>query len=397
MKVLQVIPAYFPATVYGGPIFSIHFACQALARAGVSINVATTNANGRTKLRVPTDKAVVFEQNYLVRYYDDTIIGRFSWQFTLKLRLDIRRASVVHLQDIYSLHAAETLILGFLFAKPLVISPRGVFSSWASATKRRWLKKLWLWLLVRPFVRNPSRVAWHATSVGERDEILSVFPGCKVHVVPNAIDCAAFDGTKRLPKDQYLARFFPACAVTPDKVTVLACMGRLHRIKGFDVAIEALALVKEEFPNAVLLIAGGDEGEQGALERLIIRLGLQGRATLVGTVLGKDKVAFLKGADLFMFPSHSENFGLACLEALAAELPVIASRTTPWSEIEARGCGLCVDNVPRAFAAALKELLVVDLVGFRGKARALAGRYDLAEVATSFREIYEDLAHGHVR
>jgi glycosyltransferase involved in cell wall biosynthesis len=112
---------------------------------------------------------------------------------------------------------------------------------------------------------------------------------------------------------------------------------------------------------------------------------------LTGEVKGEDKLAFLTGADLFVFPSHSENFGLACLEALAAGLPVVASRSTPWSEVAQYGAGVWVDNTPNAFAESIIELLSRDGEGKRRKARDVAARYDLATVAISLRRIYGEL------
>lgn len=141
----------------------------------------------------------------------------------------------------------------------------------------------------------------------------------------------------------------------------------------------------------MLLIAGGDDGERSNLERLIAELDLQRRIALVGEVRGDDKIAFLKGADLFLFPSHSENFGMVCLEALAAGVPVVASRNTPWAEVEAERAGRWVDNTPEAFAAAIKDLLSRDLRGMRENAQILAARYDLAEVAEEFKRIYAEM------
>ena len=329
VKILQVMPGYYPATAYGGPIFSIHYACQALARQGVEIHVATTNANGSSKLEVATDKAVIFEPNYHVRYYNDTVIGRFSWALTLNLWRDVKKAGVVHLQDIYSATAVETLLLAKLLAKPVLISPRGSFSPWGLATKRPLLKKTWISLLIAPFTKNARRVSWHATAESERVEILSVFPRGKVHVVPNAIDCTVFDDAPRPTRAEYLAKFFPSCRTACDEARVLVGLGRLHLKKSFDVAIRAIHAVGNAHPEAVLLIAGGDDGEREPLERLIHELGLEDRVALVGEVQGADKLAFLKGADLFLFPSHSENFGMVGLEAMAAGLPVVASRNTP--------------------------------------------------------------------
>ena len=397
VTILQVSNAHFPAVVYGGPIFSVHYTCQALARQGLQINVATTNANGRSKLDVPTNKEVVFEPNYVVRYYKDSANGRFSWAFTLNVWRDVKQAAVVHLQDIFSPHASATLILAMLFRKPVLISPRGVFSSWALTARKRRLKQVLLSLFIRPFVRNTRRVAWHATSIQERDEIRSLFPNNCVFVAPNGIDCTAFDRDTGFNRQQYLNRFFPNCRAEPDKVKILVSMGRLHRKKSFDVAINALRLTRAKFPEAMLMIAGGDNGERKALEGMIASCGLQGYASLVGEVYDDDKVAFLKGADLFLFPSHSENFGMAALEALAAGLPVIASRNTPFQEIEAAGCGCWVDNTAAAFAAAIDQMLMNDLADMREKARTYARRYDIGRVASLLKKIYMDLIDGNIQ
>ena len=394
VKVLQVVPSYYPATVYGGPIFSIHQACQALAQAGVTIDVATTNANGSTKLKVSTREPVVFAPNYRVRYYDDTIIGRFSWAFTFNLWRDIKAAEVVHLQDVFSAHAAETLLFAAVLGKPVLVSVRGTFTSWALTQKRPWLKKAWIVLLVRPFVRNPRRVAWHATSKAERGEILAQFPGVSVQVVPNGIDCSEFDTALVPLRFDYFEKFFPDAAVAPEHARVMIGLGRLHAIKAFDVAIRAFHTIAEAHPKAVLLIAGGDDGERARLSKLIADLGLVGRVALVGEVKGDDKIAFLKGADLLLFPSHSENFGMVALEAMAAGVPVVASRKTPWQEVEVRGSGVWVDNTPEAFARAMADLMTRDLGPMCNSARAHAACYNLAVVASAFEKVYSEIIHG---
>lgn len=391
MRVLQVVQSYYPAFVYGGPIFSIHYASQSLARRGVDVRVATTNANGLGKLDVPTREPVQFEDNYRVHYYDDTIISRFSWDFTRHLWRDIKSAKVVHLQDVFSTYAAWTMMLARTVGKPILISPRGTFSSWALQGKRPLLKRLWLTLLVQPFVSNTQQVNWHATSNAERDEILGLFPGAHVYVIANGIDCSQFDRVPALPRKDYFARFFSAAGVQPERSKVLVALGRLHPIKAFDVAIWALHKLSREMPDAVLLVAGGDEGERDRLLALIRELDMEQRVHLVGELKGEDKIAFLKGADLFFFPSHSENFGMVALEALASGLPVVASRNTPWAELEREGSGQWVENTPDAFAEATGRLLAQDLIPLRQHARAHAEQFDIATIAARFEAIYAHL------
>lgn len=391
LRVLQVVQSYYPAFVYGGPIFSIHYACQALARQGVAIEVATTNANGKSKLEVETGSPILFEPNYLVRYYNDTIISRFSWDFTIHLWTNLKNAKVVHLQDVFSTYAAWTLMLAKLARKPILISARGTFIPWGLQSKRPWLKKLWLAFLVRPFVGNGKRVSWHATSDQERMEILAQFPKARVHIIPNGIDSEAFDKLSVPSRNDYFARFFSNSNVAPDRAKVLVGLGRLHAKKTFDVAIRALHVIGDAQPDTVLLIAGADDGVKESLAKLVAELGLSSRVALVGEVNGSDKIFFLKGADMFLFPSHGENFGNVALEALAAGVPVIASRNTPWAEIERQGAGLWVDNTPEAFAIAIAKLLDRNLEGLREQARRLASQYEINVIAKQFKTVYEDM------
>ncbi|WP_127076258.1 glycosyltransferase [Rhodomicrobium lacus] len=399
LRVLQSVPSYYPAFVYGGPIFSIHYLSEAVARLGLAVSVATTNANGATRLAVRTDQPVPFAPNYSVSYYDDTIIGRFSWAFTRNIWKHVRAADVVHLQDIYSTYAALTLAAAWLARKPVLMSPRGSLSVWALTAKRASVKRLWLKLLFLPLMRDRRRVAWHATSAAERDETLAVAPGARVRVIPNGMDCSAYDARPRPDRAEYARRFLPEGLVLEPGARVLACLGRLHNKKCFDIAIRAFALMRPSdggkgHPGDVLLIAGGDDGARNDLEALVSELGLAARVIFVGEIKGDDKIAFLKGADLFLFPTHNENFGMSCLEALEAGTPVVSSRNAPWQELETSGAGFWVDNTPEAFARAAEELLARDPASLRTQARALAGRYDLTVIAAEMRDLYIELSEG---
>jgi glycosyltransferase involved in cell wall biosynthesis len=179
------------------------------------------------------------------------------------------------------------------------------------ANKRPWLKNAWLATLVRPFIGDSRRVAWHATSALERAEILTVFPQAKVHVIPNAIDCAAFDAAPEPGRETYLERFFPGACVEARRATILAAMGRLHPKKAFDVAIRAVKLVIATHPEVLLLIAGGDDGERGLLMQLIDTLELQHCVVLIGEIKGEDRSPFLRAPTYSCSPRMAKI--LACL------------------------------------------------------------------------------------
>src|SRR5262249_9643014 len=145
-----------------------------------------------------------------------------------------------------------------------------------------------------------------------------------------------------------------------------------------------------------LAIAGkGDADYTAFLHQRIAALRIEERVTMLGEVIGEAKKATLENADLAVFPSFTENFGIVVAEALAHGVPVIASKATPWSEVERRGCGLWVDND----AAALKQAILrvsrmpMRKMGMRGREWMLAEfSWDRAAAATA--ALYERLTRA---
>src|SRR5207247_284495 len=128
VKICVVIPSFYPASIYGGPIFSAYHTCKELATQGVDVFVSTTNANGNKKLEVVPNRLVRLRERFFVKYYDDAIIGRFSWRFILSVWKDIRACNVVRIEDIFSSYIPPSLLYARLFRKPMLISARGVLS-----------------------------------------------------------------------------------------------------------------------------------------------------------------------------------------------------------------------------------------------------------------------------
>jgi glycosyltransferase involved in cell wall biosynthesis len=382
VSVCVVVPSYYPATIYGGPIISIHSTCRELAKRGVEVFVSTTNANGNKKLAVKPNDVVQFDERYRVKYYDDTIIGRFSWRFMVAVWRDIRSCNLVRIEDIFSSYIPIALFYAKLFRKPFIVSPRGSLSAWSLESKRPLLKKLWSALLIKPFLRGSW---WHATSQQESVEIKAYYPAARVVVIPNGIDLDEFAKPATLSRREYVRRF---TQLDSDGGPVIVSMGRLHRKKGFDVLIDAFAELRRVHANAVLLIAGADDGEKAALQQQVESLSLQGLVFFVGEVVGADKVSFLSGGDLFVLPSHSENFGNVYLEALACGVPIVASRETPWEEAERFGCGKWVENSVAATSVAMLELLGGDRIAMAARAKEMAARYTWVHVAKRFQETF---------
>ncbi len=151
------------------------------------------------------------------------------------------------------------------------------------------------------------------------------WPEDHVHYVPNFLDYREASPINRSDFD------------TPEDVPLLLVLGRLHPIKGIDVAIKALC----DVPEAYLWIAGEGPMED-ALKELTHDLGLQNRVRFLGW--RTDKEALLATTDIVVFPSRQEGFGNVILESWASQTPMVASKAQgPKAYIENGVTGLLSD------------------------------------------------------
>jgi len=205
-------------------------------------------------------------------------------------------------------------------------------------------------------------------------------PVSRVRVVANGIDTA---------------RFAPATMARPQSTPgpTVGVLTRLDARKGLPYLLQAMALIRTDFPNARLLI-GGDGGDRSALEQEARSLGLTGRVEFMGAV--SDSAHFYRRLDLFVLPSLDEAFGLVLLEAMAAGLPVVGTRVGGVPEILEDGSqGLLVAPADsQALAGAIRELCSDPLRRRRmgETARQQALRFDVGRTAKALQAVYEELA-----
>ena len=132
----------------------------------------------------------------------------------------------------------------------------------------------------------------------------------------------------------------------------LLFLGRIHPVKGIDRLLHAWRSLQDLQPGWRLVVAGrGEAMHEREVRELAATLRLQ-RVEFVGAVYGNEKSQAYFGANLFVLPTHSENFGMAVAEALAHGCPAVVSRGAPWAGLEGQGCGWWVGNeVPELTAA----------------------------------------------
>jgi glycosyltransferase involved in cell wall biosynthesis len=383
MKILFVTRAFYPATNFGGPIFSTYNACLELSKLdNVIINVSTTNTNFTTRLDVESNIPVHLEEKLDVIYYNDTFLNVFSWKMLRYLWKDVKSSDIVHVQTTFNLPALLGLVFAKIYRKPTVFSPRGALCQWC-LSQNRFLKKTWLTI----FAPLYKRALWHATAQSEKDDIHLVYPDVDVTIISNGIHIHEYEHSVVYDRNEFMKKF----AHSEKSVSkIVISMGRIHKKKGYDILIQSFAKIQDK--AAALLIAGVDEGgEQIVLESLINQLGLKDRVFFIGQVLGQDKIDFLANADLFALTSHDENFGNVYAESLASRTPIIATKKTPWQDVEKYHCGRWIDNDIDTVTNTLNELLVSDLSYMGENGKRYIAKYDWKNVATKFFQDYSNL------
>jgi glycosyltransferase involved in cell wall biosynthesis len=149
-------------------------------------------------------------------------------------------------------------------------------------------------------------------------------------------------------------------------------LSRLHPVKGIEFLLKAWALSMKYHREWELVIAGPDESNHRSKMELVERaLGLT-NVIWLDAVQGDAKSALYRSADLFILPTHTENFGLVVAEALAHEVPVITTKNAPWEGLCRHRCGWWVDLSDNALALALDEAMSLsdaerDAMGARGR------------------------------
>ena len=245
----------------------------------------------------------------------------------LKRRLLASRAEVIHASGLWMRPLAYAAQAALRLRAPLVVSPRGMLSPW-SLRRSPWRK----WMAAQFVHRGAFRqvAGWHATSVDEEADIRGLGFGQPICVAPNGIEPPAG------PPDEALALYRRMAPETPGR-RVLLFYSRFHSKKRVRELVGDFAALAPKHPDWHLLAVGVPE-EYGVafLREEAQACGVVSRVTILD---GRGLPKPFAVADLFVLPSHNENFGQVVAEALAAGVPVLTTEGTPWSDLERVGAG----------------------------------------------------------
>ena len=384
MRLLHVVPTYFPAVRYGGPIRSVHALCRSLAAEGHDVHVYTTNVDGPDDSDVPLERPVDLD-GVKVTYFPSRLLRRLYWSPPMRRKLKASACDfdLVHLHAIYLWPTWAGARAARAAGVPYVISPRGMLVPELIRRKNRFVKTAWIALIDRSNLEQAAAI--HTTSEVEARHLAgfgwSLPP---VMTIPHGVDDPMPTGDAPMSADVAAAIAGPA---------MVLALGRISWEKALDRLIAALARVSQ----ARVVIAGDDaDGQAAFLASEAKRHGVASRVTILARhVSGADKEALFSAASLFAMTSLSENFGLAAFEAMRRGVPVLTTHDVGMSEVvRETGAGLVVESSPEAIGQGLRTLLADPgtsrRMGEIGR-QQVAAQYSWASIGRRMEDLYRSV------
>lgn len=259
----------------------------------------------------------------------------------------------------------------------LAWSPHGMLQKWA--LKNKWPKKLAALALYQWWDLRKADLL-HVTAESEVEDVRRLGLKNRLVVAPLGVRVGRVEVENR---------------EIENKKTLLF-VSRVQRKKGLPNLLEAWSKLPRELTQGwIVRIVGPDQDNHTAeLKAQCQKLGLQ-NVEFVGPKYDAELDAEYEAADLFVLPTHSENFGSVVIEALAHKLPVICTKAAPWEELETHRCGWWIDDRVDSLTDCLRVALttpseVLRAMGAEGR-KLVEAKYTWRAVASRLSTAYAEI------
>ena len=200
-----------------------------------------------------------------------------------------------------------------------------------------------------------------------------------IEVIPNFIDLSRF---QRQQKEHF------KLAICPNGEKLIVHTSNFRRVKRIDDAVMTFYHVRQQIPSKLLLV--GDGPERNRIQHLCRELGIHDDVRFLGKLDAVEEI--LSVADLFLMPSENESFGLAGLEALACQVPLITSNAGGLPELNVQGVTGFLSNVGDVDDMVKNALFILrddQLPIFKANALARAKEFELSTILPLYENYYD--------
>lgn len=335
LKILQVVPYFYPAWAYGGIPRVVYELSKELGKKGHDVTVCTTDVLDQDSRCDQSGKEVVVDG--IKVHYLKNLSNTLAYNYQVFLPVGL--GSFIHRNiskfDIIHLHGHRHLLNNIVHyyaiknKKPYILSGHGTVSR---IERRVWAKVIF----DRIFGQQILKDAAHFVAVSDNEvrqyEEMGVEKE-KVNVIYNGIDIFQYDA---LPQKNAFRQKYSLM----DKKVILY-LGKITPRKGVDFLVKAFSELKMD--DSVLVIAGNDMGFKSKVEMIIKEGSLGGRVIFTGLLVGEEKLSAYQDADVLVYPAIHEIFGLVPFESIMCGTPLIVTDDCGCGEIISReGIGYIV-------------------------------------------------------
>ncbi|MGQ0696840.1 MAG: glycosyltransferase [Panacagrimonas sp.] len=386
LLLLHVITSLNPAL--GGPAEGLRQITACARTLGVAPVIATLDAPDSPWLDVPNVRVIALGPPFGKYYYAPKLV---PW-----LRQHGGEFDAVVVHALWQFHG-PAVRRGLRAARvPYFVYPHGMVDPFERYTHPfKHIKKSVYWRLFQhPVLHDAAAVLF--TCEEERRTARNSFKPYRVRDEVVSYGTTLPTGICLDNADSFLAAF----PELKGKRQILF-LGRVHPKKGCDLLIEAFAQVAARDPALHLVMAGPDQiGWQAALMKLAEERGVGERITWTGMLQGELKWGAFLAAEVFILPTHLENFGIAIAEAMAVGTPVLISdKVNIWREIETDGAGLVEPDTVAGTVNLLTRWL--ELTAERRKQMGesakvcFESRFDMRQAAANLIDLVRSCVHSH--
>ena len=361
---------------------------KALRANGVDAEIATTNDNGCDVLDVPLNQCIEYKEVpiwFLPRFLPPMKQFIFSAELTRWLWQHTRDYDLINTHYLFSYASTCASVIACLQGVPYIMCSMGQLSPWALAQSRL-KKQIYSFVIERQNLNCAAAI--YCTSIGEAEDVRRFGIQSPTITLPLGVEIPSY-----LPEaKQKLHAAYGIASETP----IVLFLSRLHYKKRPDLLLRSLSQLAVQGKDFHLILAGsGEPSYLTQLKTLTSALGLTTRTSFPGFVTGQDKQLLLQGADVFVLPSFSENFGVSVAEAMSHKLPVIITPDVQIApEIAAAAAGLVVpgevDRLADAIATLLASPNLRQRLGENGQC-LVSQRYSWKVIAQNLRLVYSAL------
>lgn len=322
------------------------------ARAGHIVTIATTNVDFPRGTLEPAQGEYWGKSGVRARYFG-VQLRAFAVSLGLArfLYREIDASDVVHVWTLYRFPTLVAARLAKRAGVPCIIRPCGALEPplRRQSAINLPLKRLYERLFE---MRNlKSATAINCVTESEARNLPAPVRKTRVFVTGNGIDMERYE---RLPARGTLRR-----KLGIGREPIVLFLGRVNFKKGLDILIPAFVRVRDEHPEALLVIAGPENDGYGAeVRKMVTKCNLENCVHFLGHLDTAGTLEAYVDADSFVLPSYTENFGMAVVEAMACGVPVIVSdRVNIHHEVVRADAGLVVACDKEEVGAAISALL----------------------------------------